>query len=285
MHRFCDVSYNISMTRLRFALLCCAVFASVSLSQELPSGGWQPLPEPPKEPEVLILPLLPLPSSNSVQLEQKNVLGVPVKIVHVNLEHPLVQIGAVLPTQLFKKGAQFDALVAGSSAVALLNGGYFHPKTFSPVGDLVVDGKWLNQGRLRSGLAITKANTALLWTKDSGTDPRSYKTLIGTGPILVRGAKINPVPKAEGYGDRAIWSRAPRSAIGIVADKKLVLVSTRKPLTLRELGKIMYTLRARDAIALDGGSSVGMAWKGKVLIHPKRKIAFGVGVYMRGSSK
>jgi hypothetical protein len=285
MHRFCDVSYNISMTRLRFALLCCAVFASVSLSQELPSGGWQPLPEPPKEPEVLILPLLPLPSSNSVQLEQKNVLGVPVKIVHVNLEHPLVQIGAVLPTQLFKKGAQFDALVAGSSAVALLNGGYFHPKTFSPVGDLVVDGKWLNQGRLRSGLAITKANTALLWTKDSGTDPRSYKTLIGTGPILVRGAKINPVPKAEGYGDRAIWSRAPRSAIGIVADKKLVLVSTRKPLTLRELGKIMHTLRARDAIALDGGSSVGMAWKGKVLIHPKRKIAFGVGVYMRGSSK
>jgi Phosphodiester glycosidase len=285
------------MTRFRLVLVCCSVFASASLSQTIspsgqpqplsPSGqpqpispsGWQPL-DPPKKDE-LVLPLLPLPSSNSVLLEQKSVLGVPLKIVHVNLEHPMVQIGAVLPKDVFKKGAQFDSLVAGSSAIALLNGGYFHPKTFSPVGELVVDGKWINQGRLRSGLAITKANTALLWTKDSGTDPRGYKTLIGSGPILVRGSKINPVPKAEGYADRAIWSRAPRSAVGIVTDKKLVLVSTRQALTLRELGKIMHKLRARDAIALDGGSSVGMAWKGKVLIHPKRKIAFGVGVYVR----
>jgi hypothetical protein len=279
------------MTRLHLGLLCCAVFASVSFSQTL--TGWQPLPsETPEpkaletpEPDVLIVPLLPLPSSNSVRLEQKTVLGVPLKIIYVNLQHPMVQIGAVLPKDVFKKGAHFDALVAGSSAIALLNGGYFHPQTFSPVGDLVVDGKWLNQGRLRSGLAITKANTALLWTKDSGTDPRGYKTLIGSGPILVRDKKINPVPQAEGYADRAVWSRAPRSAVGIVADKKLVLVSTRQALTLRELGKVMHALRARDAIALDGGSSVGMAWKGKVLIHPKRKIAFGVGVYVRQNSK
>ncbi|MFN3267484.1 MAG: phosphodiester glycosidase family protein [Deinococcales bacterium] len=265
------------MARIRFVLLVCVVLSSVSLSQ---MGEWQPLPEAAKTNE-LLLPLPALPSSNSVRLEQRKVLGVSLKIVYVNLEHPMVQISAVLPQHVFRKGAPFDTLVAGSSAIALFNGGYFHPKTFSPVGDLVVDGKWLNQGRLRSGLAITKANTALLWTKDSGTDPRGYKTLIGSGPILVRDKKINPVPKAEGYADSSIWSRAPRSAVGIVADKKIVLVSTRQALTLRELGKVMHGLKAKDAIALDGGSSVGMAWKGKVLIHPKRKIAFGVGVYIR----
>ena len=208
-------------------------------------------------------------------------LGVPIKVINVNLENPLVRISPVLPEGLFRQGARFDALVAGSSAVAMLNGGYFHPQTFSPVGDLVVAGKWINQGRLRSGLAITRANTALLWTKDSNIVPRDLQTLIGTGPILVRSYLINPVPQAEGYGDSHVWGRAPRSAIGILSTKKLVLVSTRAKLSLRELAKVMRQLGARDAIALDGGSSVGIAWKGKVLIHPKRKIAFGVGVYMR----
>ena len=260
----------------RHLVLLLLGFTSSSFSQALDPQLPQDLPT-----YGLVQPLRSLPSSNSILLESKLVLGVPVKLIHVNLEHPMVRVGAVLPANLFRKGAHFDALVAGSSAVAMLNGGYFHPRTFSPVGDLVVDGKWLNQGRLRTGLAITKANTALLWTKGSGYDPRDLQTLIGTGPLLVRAYQINPVPQAEGYGDKAIWSRAARSAIGIIGDKKLVLVSTRKHLSLRELGKIMHKLGAKDAIALDGGSSVGMAWKGKVLIHPKRKIAFGVGVYIK----
>jgi hypothetical protein len=256
-------------------------FTSGSLSQILEPSQWLPIPLTSDPDFGIIEPIRPLPSSNSIKLESKTVLGVSVKLIHVNLEHPMVRIGAVIPANLFKKGALFDTLVAGSSAIAMLNGGYFHPKTFSPVGDLVVDGKWLNQGRLRSGLAITKANTALLWTKDSQIVPRDLQTLIGTGPILVRAYQINPVPKAEGYGDSAIWSKAARSAIGILSDKKIVLVSTRERLSLRELGKVMFKLGARDAIALDGGSSVGMAWKGKVVIHPKRKIAFGVGVFIK----
>jgi hypothetical protein len=269
------------MKRHLSVLIVLTVFTSGSFSQILDPSQWLPIPLTSDPDFGIIQPLRPLPSSNSVTFESKKVLGVSIKVIHVNLEHPMVHVGAVLPANLFKKGARFDTLVAGSSAIAMLNGGYFHPQTFSPVGDLVVDGKWLNQGRLRSGLAITKANTALLWTKDSQTIPRGFKTLIGTGPILVRAYKINPVPKSEGYGDSAIWSKAARSAIGILGDKKIVLVSTRERLSLRELGKIMFKLGARDAIALDGGSSVGMAWHGKVLIHPKRKIAFGVGVYIK----
>jgi hypothetical protein len=221
------------------------------------------------------------PSLNSVRLENRKVLGVHVKLVYVNLENPRVKVAPVVPQKLFRKGTRFDAMVAGSSAVALFNGGYFHPSTFSPVGDLVYQGRWINKGRLRTGLAISYTNEVKLWLKRGDISPRQMETLIGTGPLLIRAGRINPVPKAEGYQDRAIWSKAPRSAIGIVAKKKLVLVSTRERLSLRELGKVMRALGARDAIALDGGSSVGMAWKGKVLIHPKRKIAFGLGVYVK----
>jgi Phosphodiester glycosidase len=221
------------------------------------------------------------PSLNSVRLENRKVLGVHVKLVYVNLENPRVKVAPVVPQKLFKKGTRFDTMVAGSSAVALFNGGYFHPSTFSPVGDLVHQGRWINKGRLRTGLAISYTNEVKLWLRRGDISPRQVETLIGTGPLLIRAGKINPVPKDEGYQDRAVWSKAPRSAVGIVTKKKLVLVSTRERLSLRELGKIMRALGARDAIALDGGSSVGMAWKGKVLIHPKRKIAFGLGVYVK----
>ncbi len=221
------------------------------------------------------------PSLNSVRLENRKVLGVHIKLVYVNLENPRVKVAPVVPQKLFKKGTRFDTMVAGSSAVALFNGGYFHPSTFSPVGDLVHQGRWINKGRLRTGLAISYTNEVKLWLRRGDVSPRQLESLIGTGPLLIRAGKINPVPKAEGYQDRAVWSKAPRSAIGIITKKKLVLVSTRERLSLRELGKVMRALGARDAIALDGGSSVGMAWKGKVLIHPKRKIAFGLGVYVK----
>jgi uncharacterized protein YigE (DUF2233 family) len=224
---------------------------------------------------------IPTPSANSVRLESKVVLGVSVKVVHVNLENPKVRVLPVLPQNAFKKGAQFDAMVSGSSAVAVLNAGHFHPKTFSPVGDLIYHGRYLAQGRLRTGLAITNANTVQLWLKPYAPNAKGLETLIGTGPLLVHNRRINPVPKAEGYTDPAIWSSAARTAVGIVSAKKLVFVSTRERLSLRELAKVMRALGARDAIALDGGSSVGFAWRGKVLIHPKRKIAFGVGVYIR----
>ena len=224
---------------------------------------------------------IPTPSANSVALESRLVLGVHVKIVRVNLENPKVRVLPVLPLNVFRRGAQFDALVSGSSAVAVLNAGHFHPRTFSPVGDLIYNGRYLNRGRLRTGLAITAANEVQLWLKPYAPNPRGLETLIGTGPLLVYRGKINPVPKAEGYTDPAIWGLAARTAVGIINKKKLVFVSTRQRLSLRQLANVMKALGARDAIALDGGSSVGFAWRGTVLIHPKRKIAFGVGVYIR----
>jgi uncharacterized protein YigE (DUF2233 family) len=224
---------------------------------------------------------IPTPSKNSVSLESKLVLGVHVKLVHVNLENPKVRVLPVLPANAFRRGAQFDKLVSGSSAVAVLNAGYFHPRTFSPVGDLIYNGHYLARGRLRTGLAITNDNVVSLWLRPYAPNAKTLETLIGTGPLLVHGGAINPVPKDEGYTDPAIWGSAPRTAVGIISKKKLVFISTRERLSLRALARVMRALGARDAIALDGGSSVGFAWRGKVMIHPKRKIAFGVGVYIR----
>ncbi len=222
-------------------------------------------------------------AKNSVRLEAKTVLGFHVKIIRVNLLSPNIRVKAILPKH--NKGANFDAMVAGSKAIAMLNGGYFNTKSFAPAGDLVINGRYVARGKLRTALAITPDNRAYVWVKPQQPSRSSrlnwsgFETLISSGPYILRRGLVQVTPKGEGYKDAAVWGRAARSAVGLSSERKLFFVSTREKLNLWELSKIMRALKARDAIALDGGSSVGLAWKGKVLIHPKRKIAFSIAIY------
>jgi uncharacterized protein YigE (DUF2233 family) len=265
----------------------------------MPSVPTEPVPETPTFIPIPTIPkLIQIPTTpkvakprqilgsntkNSVKLEAKTVLGFHVKIVRVNLENPNTRIKAILPKH--NKGANFDAMVAGSKAVAMINGGYFNTATFAPAGDLVVNGRYVARGKLRTALAITPDNRAYLWVKpeslsrSSRLDWSGFETLISSGPYILRRGLVQVTPKGEGYKDPAVWGRASRSAVGISSERKLFFVSTREKLNLWQLAKIMRALNAKEAIALDGGSSVGMAWKGKVLIHPKRRIAFSIAVY------
>ncbi len=237
----------------------------------------------PAKPKVAKPRQIQLGIQNSVTLEAKTVLGFHVKIVRVNLENPNIRVKAILPKH--NKGANFDAMVAGSKAVAMINGGYFNTATFAPAGDLVINGRYVARGKLRTALGITPDNRAYLWVKPeslsraSRLDWSGFETLISSGPYILRRGLVQVSPKGEGFKDAAVWGRASRSAVGISSERKLFFVSTREKLNLWQLAKIMKVLNAKEAIALDGGSSVGMAWKGKVLIHPKRRIAFSIAVY------
>jgi uncharacterized protein YigE (DUF2233 family) len=237
----------------------------------------------PTKPKVAKPRQIQLGIKNSVTLEARTVLGYHVKIVRVNLENPRIRVKAILPKH--NKGANFDAMVAGSKAVAMINGGYFNTATFAPAGDLVINGRYVARGKLRTALGITPDNRAYLWVKPeslsraSRLDWSGFETLISSGPYILRRGLVQVTPKSEGYKDPAVWGSAARSAVGISSERKLFFVSTREKLNLWELSKIMRALKAKEAIALDGGSSVGMAWKGKVLIHPKRRIAFSIAVY------
>ncbi len=248
-----------------------------------------PISNPSKLKQIRVKPKVAKPRQiqlgiqNSVTFEEKTVFGFHVKIVRVNLENPSVQVKAILPKH--NKGANFDAMVAGSKAVAMINGGYFNTATFAPAGDLVINGRYVARGKLRTALGITPDNRAYLWVKPeslsraSRLDWSGFETLISSGPYILRRGLVQVAPKGEGFKDAAVWGRASRSAVGISSERKLFFVSTREKLNLWQLSKIMKALNAKEAIALDGGSSVGMAWKGKVLIHPKRRIAFSIAVY------
>ncbi|MER3555294.1 MAG: peptidoglycan-binding protein [Meiothermus sp.] len=219
------------------------------------------------------------PLNFAVKLSVKQVLGVKVMAVHVNLAHPEVSVWPLLPAGL-GKGEVLERLSWRSKLVAAINGGYFHPRTFWPAGDLVVDGEQLTQGHIRTALAITPDKRAKVLSGRGPLPWQGYQTVIANGPYILRGGRLVVVPRAEGYSDPAIWGRARRSAVGIVNQRYLIFVSTPESITLFELGKIMTKLGAREVLVLDGGSSTGMIWRNKTLVRPARHLAYGIGIFL-----
>jgi uncharacterized protein YigE (DUF2233 family) len=226
----------------------------------------------------------PLPApTTSITLETRRVAGITVRVIRVNLGDPRVKLKVIAPMAgIGRGGAAFKTLVNGSNAVAVINGGYFHPRTFSIAGDLVVNGKHISTGRLRSIFAITPGNRVVIRTHSSisAANWRGYETALAGGPFVLQRGSVVVAPRREGYRDPSVWSKAPRSAVGVVNDRQFFFISTTARLNLFDLAKVMDALGAKDAIALDGGSSVGMAFRREVLIHPGRRIAYGLGVFV-----
>jgi exopolysaccharide biosynthesis protein len=81
--------------------------------------------------------------------------------------------------------------------------------------------------------------------------------------------------EAEQFKDDILKGRAPRTAIGITADQRLLLVTVngRQPhisvgMTLDELANLLIELGALEAMNLDGGGSTTMTVRNLVLNLP-----------------
>lgn len=99
--------------------------------------------------------------------------------------------------------------------------------------------------------------------------------IIGGGPRLIRDGSLWLTGEAERFRDDVLKGRAPRTALGITADHKLLLVTVngRQPnisvgMTLTELGNLLMELGAVQAMNLDGGGSTTMVIRNLVLNLP-----------------
>ena len=97
---------------------------------------------------------------------------------------------------------------------------------------------------------------------------------LGGGPRLVKGGRAF-VPFAwESFSSPLTWRRAARTAVGITTLGKLLLVtvdggSRQNPgMTLPEMGDLMVSLGAQDAMNLDGGGSATMVVGGRIVNAP-----------------
>ncbi|HAI52891.1 MAG: phosphodiester glycosidase family protein [Limnochordia bacterium] len=104
---------------------------------------------------------------------------------------------------------------------------------------------------------------------------QGFSQIIGGGPRLVRAGVLDITGEEEAFKDDILKGRAPRTAIGITADDKLLLVTVngRQPnvsvgMTLDELGNLLIELGALEAMNLDGGGSTTMVIRNLVLNLP-----------------
>jgi LysM repeat protein len=217
------------------------------------------------------------------------VAGVKVSIVRINLANPAVRLGVLVPRSgMARGGERLERMYARSGAIAAINGGYFNTKTYAPVGDIVAKKRLLARGQLRTALAINLAGRASVidWTdgnqrtsQHSSNHWRGFATVIGNGPHIINKGQVRIRVRNEGYRDLAILQPNARSAIGLINNRELVLVSTNQKITLEQLARVMQKLRSREALVLDGGSSTGMIWRGKTVVKSVRRIAYGICVF------
>jgi hypothetical protein len=208
------------------------------------------------------------------------IAGVKVSIIRINLANPAVRLGVLVPRSgMARGGERLERMYARSGAIAAINGGYFNTKTYAPVGDIVAKKRLLARGQLRTALAINLAGRASVIDWTDGNQRASQHSVIGNGPHIINKGQIRIRMRSEGYRDLAILQPNARSAIGLINDRELVLVSTNQKITLEQLARVMQKLRSREALVLDGGSSTGMVWRGKTVVKSVRRIAYGICVF------
>ncbi|MBI2265426.1 MAG: phosphodiester glycosidase family protein [Armatimonadetes bacterium] len=178
---------------------------------------------------------------------------------------------------------RFSSMIRRLNPIAAINGTYFDTITKRPVGTIVINGQLVHVGDRGTAMCLDSNNRVefLLTSGIPGTamDWTRYRTVISTGPTLVRNDRIYLYPRAEKFKDPAVYARARRSAVGVTMENKLLLVTVKRKITLRQLARIMKALGARDAVALDGGTSSGLYYRGKMVTKPGRTLTNILSVY------
>ncbi len=223
--------------------------------------------------------------ADSVTYQEQSVDGIAVKIICVDLNSPRVSIVPQLAS-VPGQGETFVSMVSRLKPAAAINGTYFCVNTFTPVGAIFVDGKRKIRSPLGTALALTRDNRAFIfehpWSKK--IDHLKYKMVLSAGPSLLKAGSISLDPYLEGFRDGRIYAPAARSALGLRKGNKLLLVTVRKNIYLGRLAYIMKELGCTEAMALDGGSSSALSYRGRILLNPSRRMSNILAVYESGNS-
>ena len=110
--------------------------------------------------------------------------------------------------------------------------------------------------------------------EETGAKWNAARQILGVGPMLVKDKSVYLTTKTEQFGSDVAAGRAPRTAVGVTADGRVLLVvvdgrqSHSIGCTLLELALLMQELGAVDAVNFDGGGSSEMILKGEIVNSP-----------------
>lgn len=225
--------------------------------------------------------------AESVVFQNEKVNGINVKVIYVDLLDFSVKVTPQVSHKFPGTHENFAGMLHRSKPTAAINGTYFCVRTLKPVGDIVIDGKLINYGGFGTVMTITSDNKVKFFSAPWGRriEWGGFETVIAAGPRLLKDGRLSLYPRAEGFRDPRVYSYAQRSAVGVTLNNKLLLVYVPKPVSLRQLANIMKALDCVEAMALDGGSSTGLFYKGKFIKKPGRKLTNLLLVYQNFGSR
>jgi len=217
----------------------------------------------------------------AVGYECRRVAATWAHVVTVDLNDREVEVTLVLAHDDIGRAEPFASMIHRTRPDAAITGTFFGVKGLLPIGNLVRDGRLLYPVATGTTLAITRDNRAVLLPTTAGKelDWTQYPTALFSGPRLLRDSKLAVAPWAEGFTDPGHYRSARRTAVGITAHNKLLLVAVAHPISLTRLAWVMKGLGARDAVALDGGSSTALHFRAHTVIYPARSLTNIIAVY------
>ncbi|MBW4551786.1 MAG: phosphodiester glycosidase family protein [Aphanocapsa sp. GSE-SYN-MK-11-07L] len=239
---------------------------------------------------------IPRPSTDNsaVQVQSLSVLGARLYVARVDLTNPQVLLTIGLPRGANRANSSrisygqesFSGFVSRLQAAVVINGTFFGLDRELPVmGNMVGGGQflkyvpWEDYGTtlgISSGKRLEMVTTRL----EGRPNWSNQWFSITAGPRLLRGGRIWLNPRGEGFTDRKVMGVARRAAIGYDASGEFIfLVAFLTPISLNQEAAIMQALGCSEAMNLDGGSSLGLAYRGQTLVRPGRGLTNVIAVY------
>ncbi|AEG61854.1 phosphodiester glycosidase family protein [Desulforamulus ruminis] len=210
--------------------------------------------------------------------ERTNWDGKPVKghALEIDLQQRFTEVWPVMGQDQLGKLETLSSMTGRTGAIAAINGGFFDTRTGIPDGTLMIDGKTVTTTNiLRTTLGITSDGEVKVGYYTPGSEEwQKARHLLTGGPLLVKdGLPVDQAVQEGLWGN--VLSAAPRTAVGVTASGRLLLVEVdgrqanySQGVTLEELSYLMIDLGAVQAVGLDGGGSSEMIVKGNIVNRP-----------------
>ena len=212
--------------------------------------------------------------------------GVSLHVITADLNDPHVTVAPALAVRGCGHDEEFGSFISRLRPAAAVNGTFFSKRSLRPIGDIVIGRRLVYFGGMGTALGFTHDGVdAIRLPHSRRVDWWGYQSALAAGPLLVWNGFAKPWPGGEGFGDPHVFARAaPRTAMGITRDNKLLLVTTIAGTSLGALARALRDLGAVYAVNLDGGSSTAMWYQGRTVRSARRRLTNVLCVYVKPDS-